>query len=211
MTIHARIQERRESLGIDRHTLAALCGVHYESIRLWESPNGTAPTRQRLKLVADQLKTTVEWLTSGISANLENSGRYVFIPRFKDTDWKDGSVHYHHEIGDLDDANDTYAYRRDYLADIGVKAADCRVAILRDDSMALGSQLLVDTSSRRLVSGKVYAFGTSNGVLVRRVILLTNSSVEMQADNPAIRPENYRAGLVPTILGRVVAFQGTLA
>lgn len=211
MTLHARIQERRESLGIDRHQLAAQCGVHYESIRLWESANGTAPTRKRLKLVAEQLKTSVEWLTTGISDTLETSGRYAFIPRFKDTDWKDGSVHYHHEIGDLDDASDTYAYRRDYLRSIGVSAPECRVAILHDDSMTLGSQLLVDTASRALVSGKVYAFGTSNGVLVRRVYLLANDSVELHADNPAMRNETFRAGQLPTILGRVVAFQGTLA
>jgi transcriptional regulator with XRE-family HTH domain len=208
-TLNIRIQQRREALGLDRPTLAELCGVSPETIRLWET-SSTSPYKQRLKLVAEQLKTTVEWLTVGISANLEHSGTYAFIPRFQERDWKDGTVHYHHQIGDLTDANDTFAYRKDFLASIGVQPHACRVALLPDDSMALGSQLLVDTDSRELVNGKVYAFASRHGVLVRRVYLLTSGQVELRADNPAMRVETHVREQLPAVLGRVVAFQGTL-
>jgi transcriptional regulator with XRE-family HTH domain len=211
MNIHFRIRQRRKELGLSQPALAKLVGVSPQTVSLWEQMDGTAPGRERLKVVADVLKTTVEWLTTGNDANLETNGNYAFIPRLLGAIEKGGSVQYHQEIGDFNDANDTYAYRKDYLASIGVQGADCRVAITHDDSMRLGSQLLVDTADRRLVANKVYAFDTPHGLLVRRVFLLTNGNVELHADNPAMRLETCTTEGLPPVLGRVVAFQGTLA
>jgi hypothetical protein len=45
--------------------LAALVGVKWQAVQLWEKPGGTAPKRTRLKQVADALGTTQTYLIMG--------------------------------------------------------------------------------------------------------------------------------------------------
>jgi transcriptional regulator with XRE-family HTH domain len=47
-------------------TLAAKCGVSYQTVQQWEQPGGTAPRRSRLDSVADALGTTAGYLLTGI-------------------------------------------------------------------------------------------------------------------------------------------------
>jgi Predicted transcriptional regulator len=67
MNIHKRIKERRELLGLSMEALAALVGVKaWQTVQQWEKEEGgTAPKRERLKAVADALKTTPEYLLFG--------------------------------------------------------------------------------------------------------------------------------------------------
>ncbi|MGU7784913.1 XRE family transcriptional regulator [Burkholderia sp. PU8-34] len=69
MNIHRRIKERREALGLSMEALAALVGVKaWQTVQQWEKEEGgTAPKRERLKAVADALKTTPEYLLFGPS------------------------------------------------------------------------------------------------------------------------------------------------
>lgn len=49
--------------------LAAQVGVSaWQTVQQWEKEGGTAPKRDRLKIVADALKTTPEYLTYGAMA-----------------------------------------------------------------------------------------------------------------------------------------------
>jgi transcriptional regulator with XRE-family HTH domain len=66
MSIHSRIKERRLALGLSSHSaLAALVGVSWQTVQLWEKEGGTAPNRSRLPVVAEVLGVTPEWLISG--------------------------------------------------------------------------------------------------------------------------------------------------
>lgn len=68
-TIHTRIKKRREELGLSMKDLAAQVGVSaWQTVQQWEKEGGTAPKRDRLKIVADALKTTPEYLTYGTVA-----------------------------------------------------------------------------------------------------------------------------------------------
>jgi phage repressor protein C with HTH and peptisase S24 domain len=69
MNIHRRIKEKREELGLTMQALAALVGVKaWQTVQQWEKEDGgTAPKRERLKAVADALKTTPEYLLFGDS------------------------------------------------------------------------------------------------------------------------------------------------
>lgn len=67
MNIHRRIKERRDAMGLSMQALAELVGVKaWQTVQQWEREDGgTAPKRERLKAVADALKTTPEYLLFG--------------------------------------------------------------------------------------------------------------------------------------------------
>lgn len=73
-SIHSRIRERREALGLSQQALADLVGVTYQAVQQWErepvtvedaQTQSTAPRRTRLEKVAKALKVTPEWLLTG--------------------------------------------------------------------------------------------------------------------------------------------------
>lgn len=67
--IHTRIKALRESLGMSMEDLAAAVGLRsWQSVQQWENGK-TAPNRNRLGRVARALKTTNEYLVSGVSAS----------------------------------------------------------------------------------------------------------------------------------------------
>lgn len=75
MSIHARIRERREALGLSQEKLGELVGVTYQTVQQWEREPGegeggkqrlsTAPSRKRLASVAAILGVTEQWLLTG--------------------------------------------------------------------------------------------------------------------------------------------------
>jgi phage repressor protein C with HTH and peptisase S24 domain len=85
MNIHRRIKERRELLGLSMEALASLVGVKaWQTVQQWEREDGgTAPKRERLKAVADALKTTPEYLLFG-QLNAERVGDTPSIGRPSD-------------------------------------------------------------------------------------------------------------------------------
>lgn len=65
-TIHTRIKQRREALGLTMKALADMVGVAaWQTIQQWEREDGTAPKRERLAAVAKALQTTPEELLFG--------------------------------------------------------------------------------------------------------------------------------------------------
>lgn len=195
---------------MSRKDLADLYGCSVETVRLWETEKekgGTAPTRERLPLVASQLKTSGEWLSFGIDANLESHGNYLFIPRYKQAQDKATNVNFHDEIGGHAETHEHYAYRKDYLAQRGLNPQQCRVVLSTDDSMELGTQQLVDMSDTTIKQGKAYLVGTAVGPRVRRLYPRFDGVIVMRADNPDF-PEEHAPADAVKVLGRVVAFQG---
>ncbi|MDB5853259.1 MAG: repressor [Herminiimonas sp.] len=66
MSIHKRIKQRREHLGLSMQALADLVGVSaWQTIQQWEKEGGTAPKRERLHAVAKALQTSPEALLFG--------------------------------------------------------------------------------------------------------------------------------------------------
>jgi transcriptional regulator with XRE-family HTH domain len=69
MSIHQRIRQRRQELGMASHkALATKLNVAWQTVQLWEKEGGTAPNRARIGKVAEVLQVSVEWLTTGRGA-----------------------------------------------------------------------------------------------------------------------------------------------
>lgn len=75
MTIHRRIKQRREVLGLSMQALAELVGVKaWQTVQQWEKEEGgTAPKRERLRQVAEALQTTPEFLLFGDASGIANA------------------------------------------------------------------------------------------------------------------------------------------
>lgn len=69
-TIHQRIKKLREDKGLSQESLGKAAGVTYQSVQEWEQADGTAPSRKRLKKVADALGVTEQYLLSGEESGL---------------------------------------------------------------------------------------------------------------------------------------------
>jgi hypothetical protein len=119
-----------------------------------------------------------------------------------------GDVQYHDEVGDLKDDSNSFAYRRDFLDGLGVKPEWCRV-VLGDEHMFLGNQLLVDLQQREIIGGRVYVIKSPAGPIARRLHVQLDQKIRVLADDPAI-PEQIVPPEAVQVIGRVVAFQGTL-
>lgn len=207
-TIHERIRRRREELNLSRAVLASRCGVTQQAVYGWEEKEAI-PSNSRMRLVAEALRTTIEWLSAGIDVNVPLASKYTLIPLLGTPQKEGGDVQYHSEVGDLLDDQNSYAYRRDFLEKLGVKPEACRVYLLEDKSMDLGNQLLIDTDDPHLRDGRVYLLDTPAGLQVRRVYILLDDKVRVRADRDDI-PEQTVAREALKVIGRVVAFQGTL-
>lgn len=118
-------------------------------------------------------------------------------------------MQHHHEVGGLADDHNSFAYRRDFLQTLGVAPEFCRVYLNDDDSMSLGSQLLVDTQQTALQDDKVFLLDTPAGLKVRRLFIQVDGMVRLCADRPNVPEQLVPASAVKPI-GRVVAQQGAL-
>jgi transcriptional regulator with XRE-family HTH domain len=206
-TIHERIKSQRIKEGLSRAELAKECGVTQQAVFAWEESEAM-PSFHRLQKIAFVLKATVEWLTIGIDVNVPIAANYILIRRLgTESDIGGSAVQHHQEVGDLLDDHNSFAYRRDLLAQLGLKAEWCRVFMALDDSMNLGNQMLVDLEQTKVQDRKVFLLETPAGYQVRRLYLQIDGSVRVCADKDDI-PEQVAPAAAIRIVGRVVAHQG---
>jgi transcriptional regulator with XRE-family HTH domain len=201
-----RIRLRREEKKMSRMDLAYEVGVSQQSVYGWEG--GAVPAFHRLKKLARVLDTTVEWLTLGISVNVPIPTNYTLVPLLG-TELQGGGVQYHDEVGELKDDRNSFAYRKDFLERLDVQPEWCRVFMASDDSMNLGEQLLVDTKQTTIEDGRVYIIDSPAGPIARRLFTQLDQKVRVLADRRDI-PEQIVPPEAVRVIGRVVAFQGTL-
>ena len=80
MNINDRIREAREQAGISQTELARLLGVTRSACSQWESPQGTAPRRERLEQLATLLGVSYEWLATRSVASCSSRSRRGAVP-----------------------------------------------------------------------------------------------------------------------------------
>ena len=191
-----RLLESRLSMGLSRTQVSARANIADNSIYRYETGRNL-PRPEIMTTLARVYGRTVEWLRgmdnptapsqwdlpSGPSnggtpdidlvpviATVAGSGAFSL----------DETVRYWHP------------FRQDFLKPNGVRAQDCRLVEVREDSMAptipLGAFVLVDTGRNELWDGRAYLMTDANeGVVVRRVFRAGTSWI-VTADKPGSRP-----------------------
>lgn len=194
---------------MSRAALAKAVGVTQQAVYGWEETEAT-PSYHRLKKIAIELNTTLEWLSAGIDVTVPISAHYILIPLLGTESDKGGNdVQHNVEVGELADDSNSFAYRRDLLEEIGVKPEWCRVFLTDDDSMNLGRQLLIDLEQNKIEDRKVYLLQTPAGYRARRLFLQIDGTVKVCADHRDIPDQLVKPDAVQ-VIGRVVVHQGTL-
>lgn len=165
-TIHKRIKDLREKLGLSMEQLAERVPVSWQTVQQWENGK-TAPKRARLEAVAKALNTTPEYLAVGPVTD-PDSDEFVAIRRL-DVRLSAG----HGEIVLSEDEMTRLSFRADFLRSAGASPEQTVSVSVKGDSMEPlipdGATVLVNRGATSIIDGKVYAFRGHDEVKVKRL------------------------------------------
>lgn len=115
----------------------------------------------------------------------------------------------------FEEVDGRYAYRRDWLEKNKLHPGACVVIDAEGESMYPsihdGDTVLINTAQKKLISGRVFAFRTAEGVRIKRLFRQLDGRVRVVSDNPdkIIYPDEYLApGMEVDIIGLVVHRSG---
>lgn len=209
-SIHSRIRERRMALGLNLRELAARVDpdMAWQTAQKWELEDregGTVPRRAMQKKLAGALDVSVEWLLTGRDGTLTQDNKYVFVPRYRprSTPLAQPAIH---EVPHRDDADDTLAYRVDFIEKNGLDPKQLAFTYAPDDAMSPrileDDVLLLDLRERPLQHKGVYLFETPGGLMVRRAFSRMDGMFLLRADAGTYPEEVVPPTLLPA--GEVV-------
>ncbi len=210
-TLSFRIQHARLTAGLSRTDVARTLNVSTETVRAWElpesDPHASVPSLRRLPSIAELFNTTPEYLLTGTDARL-NADKYAFIQRYKPTH-KERKLPHYDPVKNLNNPDESYAYRIDMLERLGITAGHCRVVEIIDTSMDIGDQQLVDLKQTKIIAGKVYVFESKkNGLMARYFYPCDGDMLAMRSDKNNT-PEIVERNDI-NIVGRVVHCSGAM-
>lgn len=165
-TIHKRIKDLREKLGLSMEQLAERVPVSWQTVQQWENGK-TAPKRARLEAVAKALNTTPEYLAVGPVTD-PDTDEFVAVRRL-DVRLSAG----HGEIVLSEDEKSRLSFRADFLRAAGATPEQTVSVSVKGASMEPlipdGATVLVNRAATSIVNGKVYAFRQHDEVKVKRL------------------------------------------
>ncbi|WP_286237953.1 S24 family peptidase [Neptuniibacter halophilus] len=190
MEMYERIQQRMAELGLKSVDIVNRTQLSKGAISQWLNGH-TKPRGKNLDLLAEVLRCTPEWLQFGVGDDDGYADRFVSIPVL-DVELAAGSgMHI-----DCERVKEHLPISVDWLFQNNLFAGDLAIVKVVGDSMAStlsdGSLILVDTSDKRPVSGKVYAIATDEDLRVKRLLKRTDGSWVISSDNkmdPAYQDE----------------------
>lgn len=180
-TIHKRIKDLREKLGLSMEQLAERVAVSWQTVQQWENGK-TAPKRARLEAVARALNTTPEFLAVGPLAD-PDADEFVPVRRL-DVRVSAG----HGQLVLSEDEKSRLSFRTDFLRASGA-TPDLTVSVsVKGDSMEPlipdGATILVNRGATSIINGKIYAFRRHEELLVKR-LYKGNGGFIARSENPA--------------------------
>jgi phage repressor protein C with HTH and peptisase S24 domain len=209
MRVGERIKQARERAAMTQSDLARAVGVRPQSVQQWERGE-TDPRGKRMDAIAAALGVEKLWLLLGAeapAAGPDVQEQYSLVQKVG----VELSAGPGCEV-ELEEVEDHLAFRTHWLRSKGLQAPMLRAVYARGDSMAPriqdGDILLVDTASRTIVDGAVYALRYDQHVRVKRLTWRFDGALIIRSDNP---DPAYRDEIVPkeqldavNLLGRVV-------
>lgn len=193
MNFGQRLRKARKHADLNQTQLAERLGIKQPSVS--ELETGESQSSKLGYQAAKVCGVSADWLVMGVGSMLDEDSpgvaetpseyEYATIPQYNARAAAgDGHMNGHVEIkGGL-------AFKRDWLARLGLKPENLRVIYAEGDSMADtildGEVMLVDISDREPRNGKIYAFLRPDGeVSVKRLIRRSVSgSWLIASDNP---------------------------
>ncbi|PWR25670.1 XRE family transcriptional regulator [Zavarzinia aquatilis] len=173
-SVGARLSRFRQKLGLSQEELAVQLGVAERTYQAYER-NETEPRCHVLKALAD-VGGDPTWLVTGRTpavgrdrAEATGSPMFLAIPHFAETLRLPGE-----QDVDGETSHAALSLTHDWAAGLtGCNPADLVHAFAGDDAMApviaVGDLLLIDNSDCDLRHGRLYAFLSSDILLIRRI------------------------------------------
>lgn len=206
-----RLTKAREALRLTKEEAAERIGVSRQSIHAWET-DVSLPTRKHWVAIKDVLGIDLGIFGANEPASeyTVSDEKYAFVRKYAVAGGMGkGSETGHEEI------DGRYAYRRDWLEKNKLLAGACVVIDAEGDSMYPsihdGDTVLINTAQKHIVSGKVFAFRTDDGVRIKRLFKQMDGRVRVVSDNPdkMIYPDEFLTpGMTVDIIGLVVHRSG---
>lgn len=203
-TLADRVWQRMRQLGLSQDDVAERAGMSQPAVS--KICKGQSKRTRFLLELAAALECRPEWLKDGkgdvevfppppgsdLDTPLPSEQRfprtphendYALVPQYSVKGaCGDGHMNDHVEVkGGL-------AFKRDWLATLGVKPEDAVVIYASGDSMAPtiqdGAVILIDCSQREVRPGKTYAFLAGEDVRIKRVFQSLSGVWRLASDNP---------------------------
>ena len=204
-TIGARIKSLRGPQ--NQEEFAAAFGVHKNTLARWER-NERQPDLEFLKKLAEEKRVTLEWLilgeelqagrTEGVEASL------VLVPKVRARLNAGGG-----SLETSDEEEGRYAFRSRWIRRKGSVPSMVLMDVSGDSmepEIRDGDTVLIDQSQRDILSGKLYAIGIEDTIVVKQLEKLPGKLV-LRSVNPTYAP--IEVGLpgenaAVRVIGRVV-------
>ena len=175
--------------------------------RVWKE--GTIPSPNNLRLIADKTGVSIDWLLSGrkpmlreAAGDLAGARDFTLVPRFSIAAGEEGSL-------SSDQIVDHLAFKKNWLKDIGLEEKELILTTSRGDSMEPfipdGALLLVDRR-RKVPADGVFLLLLEGELIPRRLQRDMDGSVWIRCDNDRYPPLKVEKGKLHQlrVLGRVV-------
>lgn len=175
--------------------------------RVWKE--GTIPSPNNLRLIADKTGVSIDWLLSGrepmmqkTARSLDEAADFTLVPRFSINVGEEGSLSSEQIVDHL-------AFKRGWLKDIGLDEQELFLTTSRGDSMEPfipeGALLLVD-QRRKMPADGVFLLLLEGELISRRLQRDMDGGVWIRCDNERYPPLKVEKDQIQClrVLGRVV-------
>jgi phage repressor protein C with HTH and peptisase S24 domain len=226
--VQKTFSERLEAAlqGESLHSFSKRSGIGDSTLRKYLE--GSEPGMDKLLRIADTAGVTLDWLVAergpmrmGEEESMKTSGKVLSLPDTSDAVTLVPRLEIEASAGfgslsELEQAVEFVAFQEAWLRSIGVNPPFARLLTARGDSMEKtirdGDFLLVDTSFAEVRDNGLYCVVYGNLLLVKRVHVRLDSSLQLISDNPLYPPEEVSPGMKEnlTIAGRVMWFGRTI-
>ena len=177
-------------------TLAKACGISYEAVRQWFAGETNSIKNEHLIAIANHYKTTVDWLLTG-SGEMDAAAQtgeadaapgapsekdYALIPQYT-AKGSAGNGHLNEHV----EVKGGLAFKRDWLARLGVKEHRCSViyaqGVSMEPTLGDGEVVLLDHDDTEPRDGKIYLLQRGDGELIIKRLVKQMSGWAIRSDN----------------------------
>lgn len=176
-------------------TLAKSCGISYEAVRQWFAGETNSIKNEHLVAIAKTYKTSVDWLLTGTgemdagpagseeqAPGAPSEKDYALIPQFT-AKGSAGNGHWNDHV----EVKGGLAFKREWLARLGVKEHRCSIIYANGSSMEPsicdGEVVLLDHDDIEARDGKVYVLQRADGELIIKRLVKQMSGWVIRSDN----------------------------